>query len=165
MLSSECQSQYLLETYEDSSALSIFHNKFLLGLSEKFQNLMPYARGLEKILWTKELDTQYQAAKNALINATTLAFAKQWAPTCIITDASGYGMSGVLEQYQEGAWKPLALFSRKFTDAELESTFTRELNGASQSVRCFYHMVEGHRCSLVVDHAPLRRAFSRQNDA
>lgn len=116
--------------------------------------------------WNNELEQQFNLAKEAISSAVTLSFPQQGAPLCISSDASGLGMAGVLEQYVNNSWQPLAFFSKKFSDADKrESTYNRELSGAFNAVRHFRNLIEGKGCALVVDHAPLRGSFRSHNDA
>ena len=50
------------------------------------------------------------------------------ATTCLTVDASNLAVGGVLEQFLDGNWKPLAFFSRKLDKAQKNySTFDREV--------------------------------------
>ena len=143
-----------------------FYKRFLPRLSGKIADLYAIPKKPEVIDWRPHLHRQWQAARVALSNATTLAYPLQGAPTSISTDASGLGMAGVIEQFQQGAWRPLAFFSRKFTPNEArDSTFNRELMAAYNTVRYFRHLIEGKGCALIVDHAPLRGALQKNSDA
>lgn len=143
-----------------------FYKRFLPNLSAKISDLYAQCNRRGPLLWTDQLQLQFVAAKQAIAAATTLAFPKEGAPTCISSDASAFGMAGVLEQFEAGHWRPLAFFSRKLSEVEKrDSTFNRELAAAFNSVRHFHHLVEGRGCALVVDHEPLRGAFLSHKDA
>lgn len=143
-----------------------FYKRFLPELSGNIRDLYAASNKRGPLMWNNLLEAQFQVAKEALKNAATLAYPKQGAPLCISSDASGFGMAGVLEQYEEGHWRPLAFFSKKMTPAEMqESTYNRELIGAYNAVRHFQHLIEGRGCVLVVDHAPLIGSFNGARDA
>lgn len=143
-----------------------FYKRFLPKLSTKIYQLYSISNNRGDITWTPVLVDQFESAKQALKQAVTLSFPVPGAPLCISTDASGFGIAAVLEQYSEGAWKPLAYFSRKMSDTEKrDSTFNRELLSAFTAVKYFRHYIEGRSCSLVTDHAPLKGAFYKQGDA
>lgn len=78
--------------------------------------------------WSAEASNAFQAAKDALSQATLLNHPVPEAPTCIMTDASDIAAGGVLQQFINGYWTPISFFSRKLTPAENRySTFDREL--------------------------------------
>lgn len=55
----------------------------------------------------------FENVKSALANATLLGHPLPDAPISITTDASDYAVGAVHEQWVEGAWQPLAFFSRQ----------------------------------------------------
>lgn len=71
-------------------------------------------------------------------------FPRRGAPERLLTDASGYGVGGVLHQGDgPGIWRPVALKSRKMTNAEVKYTVTeRECLAvvyALRKWRCYLH--------------------------
>lgn len=143
-----------------------FYKRFLPGLSGKIQDLYSISNQKGSINWNDNLRSQFEKAKEAIAEATVLAFPKEGAPLCVSSDASGEGLAGVLEQHDQGKWRPLAFFSRKLSPSEkTESTYNRELLGAYSAIRHFHQLIEGKGCALVVDHAPLRGSILGHRDA
>ena len=105
-----------------------FYHRFLPHCAELMQPLHSLLSGKHKsqsITWT---DTAVAATKDALANASLLAYPSSDAPTCLMTDASDTAVGAVLQQYINGTWHPISFFSRKMTPAETRySTFDREL--------------------------------------
>ncbi len=71
-------------------------------------------------------------------------------------------MGAVHEQWVNGAWQPLAFFSRQLhPNARKYSTFDRELLGLYLAVRHFRHLLEGRPFTVFVDHKPLVFAMAK----
>ena len=66
----------------------------------------------KQITWTNDMDTAFQDTKNALANATLLAFPKRGAHISLTVDASDTAIGGVLEQLSGDYRQPLAFFSK-----------------------------------------------------
>ena len=108
-----------------------FYRRFLPGVAGTLQPLTDLLKGSPKSLaWPTSAATAFEAAKVALANATNLSHPAPNATISLVTDASDSHVGGVLQQYENGGWRPLAFFSRKLTAAEVKySTFDRELLG------------------------------------
>jgi hypothetical protein len=83
----------------------------------------------------------FTAMKEALANASLLAYPTADAPTCLMTDASDTAVGAVLQQYVDD---PISFHSKKTTPAETRySTFDRELLAVYLAIRHFRHLLEG----------------------
>ena len=66
------------------------------------------------------------------------------------------------EQWVDGAWQPLAFFSRQLTPRERKySAFDRELLGLFLAIRHFRVLLEGRKFTAFVDHKPLTFSMSK----
>ena len=142
-----------------------------LGLVNFYHRFIPHAADLlrplnellpslttstKTVTWTEETQAAFQAAKEALANATLLSYLHPVVPLVIMSDASDVAVGAVLQQWVDGQWHPIAYFSRKLTPPETRySTFDRELLAVYLSIRQFRHMVEGREFSVFTDHKPL----------
>ena len=98
-------------------------------------------------MWNEELVSCFQASKEALINATLLAFLDPDAQTELVTDASGTTIGCVLQQRKEGTLTPLAFWSKGLTKAQLHlPTFERELFACYASLKHFRYYLEAKEC-------------------
>ena len=80
----------------------------------------------QTIDWTPEREAAFKATKDALSQAAMLAHPSPKASIAITTDASDYAVGAVHEQWVDGAWQPLAFFSRQLTPRERKySAFDR----------------------------------------
>ena len=74
--------------------------------------------------------TAFQAAKDALRSATSLAFPRPQAELALMVDASAEHVGAALQQRATPAapWEPLGFFSRKLDSAQVHySAYDREL--------------------------------------
>ena len=100
--------------------------------------------------------TAFHAAKDALAAATLLIHPNPDAPLQLVVDASDVGVGGALQQLVDGAWQPLAFFSKRMQPAQSRySTFGRELLAAYLAVKHFRHHLEGRCFHILTDHRPL----------
>lgn len=103
--------------------------------------------------------------KHALASATLLNHPSATATTCLTVDASDLAIGGVLEQFLDGNWKPLAFFSRKLDKAQKSySTFDRELLAMHSAVKHFAYFLEGRRFHIYTDHKPLMFALASSSE-
>ena len=70
------------------------------------------------LTWSQEMDTAFQAAKDALAKATLLHHPVSGARTALTTDASDTAMGAVLEQQIGDQWQPLAFYRRQLNKTE-----------------------------------------------
>uniref|UniRef100_A0AAV2L6A5 Integrase catalytic domain-containing protein n=1 Tax=Knipowitschia caucasica TaxID=637954 RepID=A0AAV2L6A5_KNICA len=67
----------------------------------------------QDVVWPAEADRAFEDTKVALCQAAMLVHPSPGAPVALSTDASDYAVGAVFEQWVEGAWQPLAFFSRQ----------------------------------------------------
>ena len=142
-----------------------YYNRFIpkcsLLLQPLYNIIRPAKRGQSITLnWNPAADNAFEAAKTALAQVTMLCFPSPDAETSISTDASSIGTGGVLQQRMDGAWKPIAFFSKKLSKAEKNySTFDRELLAIYKAIKRFRYFIEGRSFHVYSDHKPLSTLF------
>ena len=157
---------------QNPKALSEF-----LGMVNFYHRFVPHAAALmnplhgltnakgQEFQWTPQHRSAFDATKEALSTAALLVHPSPTATTCLTTDASDLAIGGVLEQFLDGQWKPLAFFSRKLDKAQQSySTFDRELLAMYSAVKHFAYFIEGRKFHIYTDHKPLTFAFSSSSD-
>ena len=78
-------------------------------------------------------------------------------PFRIETDASSYGVGGVISQFVDKYWRPVAFFSRHLSRRERNySALERELLAAVLTVEHFKQFIYGKTTVLKTDHEPLK---------
>ena len=74
-------------------------------------------------------------------------------PIGLTTDASETHIGGVLEQHQDGLWKPLGFWSKHLPPEKQKwTTYRRELYAVLQAVRHFKDDFEGRDLTVYTDH-------------
>ena len=133
--------------------------------------LGPLEALLTKLMRTKGKRAQFQLTdveleafntiKVRLADTCMLVHPTLGAPTCLSTDASATAAGAVLQQYVHGEWKPLAFFSKRFSEAQVKySTFGRELLAMYLAVLHFSYYLEGREFYIECDHKPICYAIS-----
>lgn len=132
-------------------------------------------RPLTDLLSTKAKDkpfdeTEAQIAsfdgiKSSLADVTLLHHPTHQAAVCLMVDASDLAVGGVSQQWINGSWHPLSIYSKRLQKAESKySTFGRELLAVYLSVRYFRHMLEGRVFTVYTDHKPITFALASKSD-
>ena len=80
--------------------------------------------------------------------------------TILITDASEYGIGGVLSQLINGEEKIVSCFSRTLSEVEKKlPQIQKKALAIVESVKKFHKFLFGHKFILVTDHQPLKSIF------
>jgi cleavage and polyadenylation specificity factor subunit 1 len=120
----------------------------------------------EDFVWTDAHDVAFQAAKDALANATMLSYPHPDIPVRLVTDASDVAVGAALEQVVNDHPRPIAFFSKKLRPCERKySVFDRELLAVYLAIRHFKHWLDGTQFTVLTDHRPLVEAFLKKSDA
>ena len=137
-----------------SAAHHLFHLFEALGSKPK------------RLLWSAEMQTSFDAIKDALANATMLHHPDPSLPLSLTTDASDVAIGAVIEQRGPSGWEPLAFFSKKLSDSQQKwSPYDRELHAVHKAVRHFKYMVEGRAFTIYTDHQSLVPSMAKKTDA
>ena len=143
-----------------------FYRRFIPHLADTLAplySLTNVERG--QIEWTDQATQAFDAIKEQLINATTLAYPQDDLPLAIMADASNEAVGGVLNQSCNNAWQPLGFFSKTLDKAQRKySTFDRELVAIYLTVKHFRHLLEGRQFTIFTDHKPLIYAFKSNTE-
>lgn len=147
-----------------------FYHRFIpraAALMRPLHELLKGGRAPKRTVeWTTERQTAFTDTKTALAKATLLAHPAPDAIIAITTDASDYAVGAVHEQWVDGAWQPLAFFSRQLRPSERKySTFDRELLALYLAVRHFRSLLEGRQFTAFTDHKPLTFAMAKVSES
>ena len=116
---------------------------YLLGKDCKFQ-------------WTVACQDAFKALRALLIKAPVLAFPKEDLPYIVDTDASDYGIGGVLSQNIEGTEHVIAYHSKSLNPAQQKyCTTRRKLLSVVATLDHFKGYVWGPHFTVRTDHAAL----------
>ncbi|CAH8608971.1 unnamed protein product [Schistosoma mattheei] len=144
------------------NGLVSFYRRFIPKCALLMKPLTDQLRGNAKSINLDDTARKaFSTVKELIAKATMLAHQDTEAPISIAVDASDSAIGGVLQQWVNNSWQPLAFFSRRLLDTESRySTFGRELLAMYCAVRHFQHYIEGREFTLFTDHKPLTFSLS-----
>ena len=112
----------------------------IAGICTPLTDLLASKKKHTALYWKEEHQQSFDAAKNALADATLLIHPVAGVPLALTVDASLFTIGGALEQLVNGVWQPLGFFSRKLQlchDERKYPAFDRELLGTHLATRHF----------------------------
>ncbi|KFD63933.1 hypothetical protein M514_23924 [Trichuris suis] len=149
-----------------------------LGMLNFYRRWIPSAARLEaplydilpragqELLWSTAATQAFQMLKAALVNCTLLAHPNPKNRLALFTDASDTAVGAVVNQLENGAWRPLAFFSKKLQPSETRySAYDKELLAIYLAIKRFRHLLEGRQFVVFTDHKPLTFAFNQKPDS
>ena len=112
----------------------------------------------DKIQWTAQLDSSFQALKAALTSHPVLRCPDSKLPFVLQTDASAQGIGAVLSQRDnQGEEHPVAFYSRKLLPRETRySSIEKECLAIVSALRHFAVYLVGRHFTVETDHQALR---------
>lgn len=141
--------------------------KQFLGLAGYYRRFIPQFSIISKPLtfllkndvkfqWTEAQDESFNKLKNILCTEPLLQYPDFSKEFILSTDASHYGIGGVLSQDFDGKVLPIAYASRTLNDAEINySTIEKEFLAMLFSVENFRPYLFGRTFKIETDHKPL----------
>ena len=110
------------------------------------------------------LSDSFKDAKQLLLNCTTLAFPDPKNPLALSCDASDKHIGAVLEEFQDGNWRPIGYYSKHLTKARQNwSVFRRELLSIQAGIRNFKPDIIGRDLIIFTDHKSILGAMQSPN--
>lgn len=95
-----------------------YYNKFIPNLSSKFYHLYNLLRNGVKFVWDANCQKAFEKSKNSLVEADFLEFYDPSKPIVVISDASSYGLGGVIAHVVDGIERPINFTSFSLNDAQ-----------------------------------------------
>ena len=150
-----------------------FYNKYIKNAAEIMRPMNNMMKGYTKakrnigINWNENEEAllAFENTKQALADATLLAYPAANGDLAVFCDASIQSAGGSINQFQNGAYRPLGFYSKEFTEKEKNgSTFLRELTAIFKTVKYFRHLLQGNFFTIFTDHQPLIRAYEKPLD-
>lgn len=144
--------------------LITFYHRFIPGCADILSSLnalvIPGKASNKLVVLNGVQLLAFNRAKDALVNATLLVHPNVDAEISVACDASLTSIAGVLQQKEDGIWKPLGFCSRKLTPREQKySVFSRELLAIHFSIKKFRYYLEGRQFCVFTDHKPISSAI------
>ncbi|CAJ0605872.1 unnamed protein product [Cylicocyclus nassatus] len=114
--------------------------------------------------WTPQCKEAMDHLKKALTTAPVLAAPRLGRPFVIETDSSAKGVAGVLKQEQDGLERVIAYASRTLNKHEARyPAIELEALGLIYAVQKFRPYIDGAKCTVITDHAPLKALLHRKD--
>ena len=133
-----------------------YYRRFVPDYSTVAQPLVRLLGKNCKFKWTDACQDAFKALRALLIKAPVLAFPKEDLPYIVDTDASDYGIGGVLSQCIEGTEHVIAYYSKSLNPAQQKyCTTRRELLAVVATLDHFKGYVWGPKFVVRTDHAAL----------
>ena len=133
-----------------------YYRRFVPDYSTVAQPLVRLLGKDCKFKWTDACQDAFMALRALLIKAPVLAFPKEDLPYIVDTDASDYGIGGVLSQCIEGTEHVIAYYSKNLNPAQQKyCTTRRELLAVVSTLDHFKGYVWGPKFIVRTDHAAL----------
>lgn len=133
-----------------------YYRKFIPDFAERAKPLTKLTRKRAKFSWDNDCDKSLADLKQCLIQAPILAFPNETGIFILDTDASQYGIGGVLSQMQNDQEVVIAFASKTLNSAQQQyCTTKRELLAVVTFMKHFKHYLLGRNFIIRTDHAPL----------
>ena len=133
-----------------------YYRRFVPDYSTVAQPLVRLLGKDCKFKWTDACQDAFKALRALLIKAPVLAFPKEDLPYIVDTDASDYGIGGVLSQCIEGTEHVIAYYSKSLNPAQQKyCTTRRELLAVVATLDHFKGYIWGPKFVVRTDHAAL----------
>jgi hypothetical protein len=136
-----------------------FYRRFIKGYSKITEPLTRLLRKDTKFEWSDKAQKAFDTLKTAFTTAPILTHFDPRRPIILETDASDYALAGIISHPdQHGNLQPIAFYSRKFNDAELNyEIYDKELLAIIQCLKEWRAYCEGssQKITIYSDHKNL----------
>ena len=133
-----------------------YYRKHIQNFSNIAAPLYQLTKKNAKFIWTSVCETAFQKLVELLSSAPILSFPTREDPFILDTDASLFGVGGVLSQIQNGEERVIAYGSKALSSSQRNyCTTMRELLAVVLFIHEFHHFLWGRHFTLRTDHASL----------
>ena len=134
--------------------LASYYRRFVKGFATTAEPLTRLTRKqTTKFECTEDAQIAFDKLKQAIMEATTLAFPYPDRDCILDTDASDVAIGAVLSQKIDGVERPIAFYSRVMSNTQRNYCPTRrELLAVVASLQHFRHYLLGNKITLRTDH-------------
>ena len=133
-----------------------FYRSYILNCAQIAYPLNHLTKKNVKFKWDQACEDSFNELKRCLTSAPLLAYPTATGKLILQTDASLFGIGGILSQEQDGKEVVIAYASKTLTKAQQNyCTTVRELYAVVYFVRYFKHYLMGRHFDIHTDHASL----------
>jgi hypothetical protein len=146
------------DTHEIRSFLRLckYYRRFISDFANIAKPVTKVTEQKQAFQWTPEVKAAFQTLKGALCAAPILAYHKPGERFIVDTDASNFGIGGVLSEMQGGQERIIAYYSKTLNEAERNYCVTRrELLAIARTLEHFHKYLYGEQFHLSTDHSAL----------
>ena len=137
--------------------LASYYRKFVKGFATIAEPLTALTKKLVRFTWTPQTQEAFELLKQALMNATSLAFPVPYLQCILDTDASEVAIGAVVSQKVDSEGCPIAFFSKVMNPAQKQYCKTRrELLAVISALQHFRHYLIGNKVILRTDNYSLK---------
>lgn len=133
-----------------------YYRRFIKQFADRAAPLVALTGKDVPFIWTSDCMDSFNSLRQALICAPVLAFPTEAGEYILDTDASNYGIGGVLSQLQNGEERVIAYCSRALRPSQRRyCTTKREMLGVVVMCTQFRSYLRGLKFTLRTDHKSL----------
>ena len=144
--------------------LCTYYRRFVPGFANVARSLHDLTKKNRPFVWQLEQEKAFEQLKELLCTAPMLAYPIPGKKFILDTDASAYGIGGVLSQLIDGQERVIGYYSRVLGKPEKNYCVTRkELLAVVECVKHFHKYLYGQRFLLRTDHAALKWLLQFKN--
>jgi len=137
--------------------LASYHRKFVKGFATIAEPLTRLTQKNVHFEWSQEAQDAFDKLKQALQDATSLAFPHPDIPCIVDSDASDVAIGAVLSQVIDGVERPIVFYSKMMNITQRNYCPTRrELLAVIAARQHFRHYLLGNKVVLRTDHHSLK---------
>ena len=139
-----------------------YYHRFLPDLATVVKPMHELLEKQRKFVWSKECDASFERSKQLLTSQQCLTHFDPRLPLLLATDASPWGISGILSHIMpDGQEKPIAFASKSLSKTQLKySQLDKESTAIHWAVNKFYAYLYGRKFTLITDCQPLTAIFN-----
>lgn len=139
-----------------------YYHRFVPNMATVLEPLHKLLRNGETFKWTKEQTEAFMKAKESLMSTKILVHYDPDLPLRLTTDASPFGIAGVLSHVIHGEEKPIGFISRSLNSAERNYSQTeKEALAVVYATTKFHAYLYGKTFEIHSDHKPLSGLFTK----
>jgi len=137
--------------------LASYYRKFVKGFATNAEPLTRLTQKNVHFEWSREAQDAFDKLKQALQDATSLAFPHPDIPCIVDSDASDVAIGAALSQVVDGVERPIAFYSKIMNVTQRNYCPTcRELLAVIAAMQHFRHYLLGNKVVLRTDHHSLK---------
>ena len=140
-----------------------FYGKFIPHLSSRLRCLHNLLKKDAHFIWSHECQKTFDNCKAYLLKSNLLELFDPKKPVVVVSDASSYGLGGVIAHEVDGVEKPISFASFSLTDAQRKYPILHlEALAVVSTIKKFHKFLYGQKFTLYTDHKPLIGIFGKE---